>query len=307
MGPKTAVSEEVFKRLVELARKKTYFFSDIWRRSREQFGPAWVEEVTENVVRLFGPEQGSGWEEALRGYAEFSLDGMRHQEFFETNGRYRWSTLKEIQTQFYENEEHMMTKYLPGIFMAHYLWPHHFKLLTFFRREVLPCLAPAPRLFYEVGIGPGMYSRETLRNFPEVQGRGFDISPYSIAFTRRVLEAFGLAQRYEFVFGNVLTSPLPPERADFLVSHEVLEHMEEPERFVRILHDLVKPGGTAYITAAVNAGLSDHIYLFRSPQEVREMLSGQGWRILKQISEYAYAGMPIDVTPCATAFLCERN
>lgn len=299
-------SEEIFERLVKMAKGKTFLLSDIWHRSRGQFGAAWVEEIVENVLRVFGPEEWGGWEEAIRGYAEFSLDGMRHQEFFEAHGRYRWSQSKEIQEKFYENEEYMMKKYLPGILMSHYLWPHHFKILTFFRTEVLPSLEPAPELFYDVGLGPGMYSRETLRAFPQVRGKGFDISRYSIAFTRKVLEAFGLADRYGFVHGDIFTVELPDSMADFVVSHEVLEHLEEPARFCRILHDLVKPEGYAYITAALNAGLSDHIYLFRSPDEVEAILSQAGWKILKKQFEYAYTGMPMEWTPCIAAYLCER-
>ena len=302
--PRTA--DEIFARLAELARAKTPIFSDIWHRSREQFGPTWVEEIVDSVVRLFGPEEKGGWESAIRGYAEFALDAMRNQKFFEAHGCYQWSTLNEIQAKYYESEEHMMKNYLPGMYLSHYLWPHHFRLLTFFRTEVLSSLVPVPALFYDVGTGTGMYSREVLRAFPQVPGKGFDISPYSVKFTSNVLQAYGVADRYEFVLGNIFTTELPWETADFVVSQEVLEHLEEPERFSQILYGLTKAGGRAYITAAVNAGHSDHIYLFRSPEEVQAMLTRVGWKVLKWHAEYAYPGKPIDITPCVASFLCER-
>jgi len=90
-------SQEIFERLVQLAQAKTYLLSDIWYRSRKQFGQEWLEEVVENVSRLFGSQE-KDWEEAILGYAEFSRDGMRYQEFFETHGHYRFSTFKESST-----------------------------------------------------------------------------------------------------------------------------------------------------------------------------------------------------------------
>ena len=299
-------AEETFERLTAMARTKTHFFASIWPKTRDEFGSVWVEEIVDNIGRLFGSERDGGWEAAIRGYSEFALDAMRNQKFFETNGRYRWSSLSEIQGRYYESEDHMMKNYLPGMYLSHYLWPHHFKLLTFFRTQAIPALIPAPAVFFDVGIGTGMYSRETLRAFPQVRGKGFDISPYSVRFTRNVLQAYGLEDRYEFVLGDIFNTELPWETADFLVSQEVLEHLEDPEQFSRILYRLTKVGGKAYITAAVNAGHSDHIYLFRSPEEVQEMLTGVGWKILKWRAEYAYSGTPIEVTPCVTSFLCER-
>lgn len=300
-------SDEIFKQLTQLARSKTAFFSDIWARSKVEFGPAWLEELVDNVVRLFGtdPNQG-GWESLIRGYAEFALDAMRNQKFFEANGRYRFSSLKEIQGRYYESQEHMMENYLPGMYLSHYLWPHHFKLLTFFRKRVLADLTPVPEIFFDVGIGTGMYSREVLRAFPEVRGTGFDISPYSVAFTQNLLAAFGVRDRYQFVLGDIFTSKPSWETADFLVSQEVLEHLEQPRRFVQILYRLTKPSGLAYITAAINAGHSDHIHLFRSPEEVMKMLADEGWKVLRWHAEYAYAGKPIEMTPCVAGFMCQR-
>ena len=305
VGEKSA--QETFDRLAQIAREETFLLSDIWHRSRQQFGPSWVDEVADNVIRLFGPEEEGRWEEAIRGYAEFSRDSMRHQEFLEAHGRYRRSTLVELQQEFYENELHMMRHYLPGMLLSHYLWPHHFKLLTFFRQHALAGLPSTPELFYDVGIGTGLYSREILRAFPRVRGKGFDISPHSATFTGRLLQAYGLADRYDVALGDVLQREPPERAADFVVSQEVLEHLEDPRRFVAILRRMTRPGGRAYITAAINAGLSDHIYLFRSPEEVRSLLTEAGWKILGWQAEYAYDGTPIEWTPCVAAFFCERE
>lgn len=294
-----------FDRLAALARKRSYFFSDIWQRSRALFGEPWVEEFVDNIDRLFGREAG-GWEAAVDGYAEFALDAMRNQKYFEANRTYRYHSLAEIEGRFYRSEAHMMRNYLPGMFLSHYLWPHHFRLLTFFREQILPAVPAGARRFYDVGIGTGVYSREVMRALPQASGTGFDISEYSIAFTRNLLTAFGLSDRYSFVLSNIYTASLPEAKADFLVSQECLEHLEDPTRFCEILLALTRPGGRAYITAAINAAHSDHIYLFRSPDEVRALLEGVGWRIMTFRAEYAYTDRPAELTPCVAGFLCER-
>jgi hypothetical protein len=267
------------------------------------FGNDWTQELVENVVRIFGHKNNEGWQYAINGYIEFTLDVIRNQKFFEANGHYKWSRLEEVKSKYYDNENHMIKSYLPGIYLSHYLWPHHFKLLSFFREEVLKTLQD-PCLFYEVGIGPGLYSKELLLAFPKIYGKGFDISTHSASFTSNVLESFGLLDRYEVKLGNIFTMQLPQERADFVVSQGVLEHVEQPERFCQILYEMSI--GKAYITAAINAGQTDHIYLLRSPEEVEKMLKGVGWKILKRQAEYAYEGMPKEVTPCVAGFFCKH-
>jgi SAM-dependent methyltransferase len=294
-----------FDRLVEIARTKTPLFADIWNQSREKFGDDWVQEVSQNLRELVDSNAEKTWESALRGYAEFALDAMRHQKYFEKHRRYKWSSLQEIQERYYTNEKHMMENYLPGMFLSHFVWPHHFRLLSFFRNRVLSSFSTFPVLFYDVGIGSGIYSREVLRRFPEVRGKGFDISPYSVAFTRKLLEAAGLMNRYDFVLGNVF-SATPERTADFVISQEVLEHLEKPQQFIDILYNWTRNGGKAYITAAINAAHSDHIYLFRSPEEVETMLKAAGWTILDRQAELAYTGTPLEITPCVAGFFCQR-
>lgn len=299
-------TDAVFEQLAQLARAHTSLFADIWGRSRQAFGRAWVSELAENVVRLFGPEDTAAWEAALRGYAAFALDAVRSQERFAATGRYQATEFGEVRQQYYDSADHMLGRYLPGLFLSQYLWPHHFRLLRFFREEVVPRLIPPPTLFYDVGVGTGTYSREILRAFPATRGRGFDISPHAVTFAGRLLRAWGVSDRYEFVLGDVLEGEPAAPLADMVVSHELLEHIEWPDRLCRLLYALTRPGGRAYITAAVNAAHSDHIYLFRAPDEVEAMLTATGWRILAARAEPAEGDEEFDPRPCVCGFLCER-
>ena len=93
--------------------------------------------------------------------------------------------------------------------------------------------------------------------------------------------------------------------ADFTICQEVLEHVEDPERLCQRLHNITRAGGKAYITAAINAAHSDHIYLFRSPDEVRQLLESTGWKIIQSRAEYAYESNSAELIPCVAGYFCE--
>jgi SAM-dependent methyltransferase len=291
-------------RLSELARETTPFFADVWDRQEKEFGARWKEEVSENVLLLLGGDE-DRWKDALFGYADFSMEAIREQNFFEQYRRYRNSSASELLANCYEDENFMMTTYLPGLFLSHFLWKHHYRLLLFFRNEVLPDLR-SPEFFYEIGVGTGLYSREMLRAFPSVSGKGIDISRHSLEFTKRFLDLSGVLPRYAREQMDIFKTNLRSDTADFVICQEVLEHLEHPEKLCSAILSLVKPGAKAYITAAINAAHTDHIYLFRTESEVEAMLRSTGWKILKSRAEYAYEGKSAEITPCVAAFLCQK-
>ncbi len=292
-------------RISRLAAEKTPFFADVWQRQYNEFGELWARDISDALTLLFGSGE-EGWEDALIGYADFSMQALRCQQEFEKTRRYREASAEELLSSCYEDEEFMRASYLPGLFLSHYLWRHHYKLLKFFREDVLPG-AGEPANFCEVGVGTGLYSFETLRALPESHGKGVDISEYSLDFTRRLVRAAGLSGRYETAQMDVFRSlPGAPDSFDFVVCQEVLEHLEDPAKLCGILLELARPGAAAYITAAINAAHTDHIYLFRTPDEVEKMLVSAGWKIVDSRAEYAYEGKPKDVTPCVAGFFCRK-
>ncbi len=288
-----------------MAREKTPFFSDVWKRQEAEFGSPWIEDLASNISSLIGQESGENWENMLFGYADFSMEAVRHQKYFEEHRQYQPLSPDRSLQSFYDDENFMMTTYLPGLFLSHYLWRHHYRLLKYFRTDVLASLA-SPKLFYEIGVGTGLYSCETLKAFPQSRGKGVDISKHSVDFTKRLLEANNLSNRYSLEVMDIFKSNIRDESADFLICQEVLEHLEDPAALCRILWRLTKPGSKAYITAALNAAHTDHIYLFRTPAEVEQMLQSAGWKILSSCSELAYDGKPTEITPCVAGFFCQK-
>jgi 2-polyprenyl-3-methyl-5-hydroxy-6-metoxy-1,4-benzoquinol methylase len=179
----------------------------------------------------------------------------------------------------------MFDLYLPGILLSQFLWSHHYRQLQFFRERYVP-KASGARLFYDVGVGTGFYSKEMLVALRQVRGIGCDISEHSLGHTTRMLDRWGLAARFEPRWVDILEARLPP--ADCIVSVEVLEHLEDPPAFLRALHRMLRPGGVGYITAAINAPNADHIYLYRSIAEVTREIEEAGFRVLDQAEYLGY-------------------
>lgn len=294
-----------YEELKSRIQQKYPNFAPLWSQAEADGGPAWVEEFSAHTEYVFGGAAAPRLWEAVDGYAEFCTEAIRSQIFFEKHGRYKASNYAEVLEECYHSEDYMARRYLPGQFLSHFIWPHHRKMLRGYVDRFLPA-AGEIKLFYEVGVGCGMYSLKTLEARPEAEGVGFDISQYALDFTKRVADVHGLGRRYRIENRDIIGSP-PARLADFIISQEVLEHLEDPPAFIQALRNMVRPGGHGYITAAINAGHTDHIYLYRTPEEVRRQIEASGWTVLDEQVEFNYPNKPIELRPTVAGFLVRNS
>src|SRR5665213_200297 len=229
---------------------------------------------------------------------------LRNQSFYEKHRRYKASSYAECVDAYYHNADHMIRCYLPGMYLSHLLWPQHYNMLRGFRDGMLRRLEK-PKLFFEVGVGCGMYSKVLLEHFPDIRGIGFDISPYALKFTEDLVTLFDHGDRYTIEQRDIRHGY--HESCDFLVCQEVLEHLENPEEFCRWLYDMITPGGHGYITAAVNAAHSDHIFHFRDPLQLEAMLRAAGFQPKSLQEEFAAGYKTRELTPSLAGYLVERR
>lgn len=288
--------------LRDALRANHRFAADTVDRGAALFGVRWADEFEAVIGALFpSPESLTA---AAKGYATFAMQSMRLQAAFEREREYRPKSYDEAADEVYFNDRHMSEEYLPGLLLSHFLWPHHYRQIRFFDTAFVDAMRLAgASSFAEVGIGTGLYSGLLLRWLGEARGTGYDISPSSVRFTEGQLAALGVGNRYRTELRDITGTP-PEVAVEWLVCVEVLEHLEDPVDFLRGLRAAMAPGSKAFITAALNAAHADHIYLYRTGEDVLAHLQEAGFTLEQSFVGAAYRpsapGVPV---PLAAAFV----
>lgn len=279
------------KLIQEALTDKFPFFAKVIDKRASEFGDHWLDTFNEELEVFFGDDI-SRLNAAVKGYGHFALDAMKLQLKFDKTRRYESKSYAEVSQAVYMNRSYMFDLYLPGILLSQYLWPHHYRQLRFFHEKFASIVRERSfKSFYDVGTGTGFYSKETLRAIPAIRGHGYDISPFSLEHTDLMLERWGLTGRYVSERRDIL-SDVPKEQTDCIVNVEVLEHLEDPLRFLEGLLNLLRPGGIGFITAAINAPNADHIYLYRSLDEVCAQMEMAGFSVLESVEHVGYVPKP---------------
>ena len=147
-----------------------------------------------------------------------------------------------------------------------------------------PAIAPRPRSgggrYLEVGPGHGFL----LLTAAEIGGYdeflAVDLSDASVQQTESIVRHFQpdsnvAVRKMDFLDA----ADLEPSSFDAVVMGEVLEHVEDPARFLRRIAELAKPDAYVFVTTCINAPAVDHIYLWRTTDALEEMIRDAGLEI----------------------------
>jgi 2-polyprenyl-3-methyl-5-hydroxy-6-metoxy-1,4-benzoquinol methylase len=251
---------------------------DFMRKSTAELRPDEAERL--ETYLKYCLESGLTVEYVASSYDTVVKDVLREQVYFKRHGRYRYGTYAEVADSVYHNPDYM-GRYMHGVAVTQFLWPNHLQMFRFF-------VGTVPRQMFgrylEVGPGHGLFMMAAMRLCSFNEYLGVDISETSIALTHSVLEhpLFGPFDNYRLEHGDFLTIDLQGS-FEAIAMGEVLEHVEDAERFLGRARDLLAPGGYFYMSTAVNGAVIDHIYLFRTVTEVDDLVTGAGFRITDKI------------------------
>jgi 2-polyprenyl-3-methyl-5-hydroxy-6-metoxy-1,4-benzoquinol methylase len=266
-------------------------------RNIDRFGIQWEIDFDDLVGSIFSSSE--ELTRAVLGYISFSNQSMRSQAKFQKTGRYENVSFEEADRIVYQDRQYMTSEYLPGLLLSHLLWPHHYAQLCFFRDVIKDV---QPRLFSEIGVGTGLYSLLTLRSFPESAGVGIDISASSLGFAKNLISGAGIKERYSTLECDISSTTIDIQ-PDFVISVELLEHLEQPQKLLNGICNLIGAHGTAFVTAALNAAHTDHIYLYSKLEEVEIQVRSAGFSITDMFYEEAYRRRnESELVPAVVAF-----
>ncbi|PWB84394.1 MAG: class I SAM-dependent methyltransferase [Methylocystaceae bacterium] len=197
---------------------------------------------------------------------------MEEELFFRRENRYRLSTFAEAERTVYADRV-FMTRYMNGLLMTQLWWANHSSVLRYYRDSFLPGNKQQCR-HLEIGPGHGLflYLAASAPNAGAIAG--WDVSPASIAITRSAMNAMGATRPFDLSLVNMFEAP--GGQFDSLTFSEVLEHLENPAQALAAIANLLAPSGRAFIQAPVNSPAPDHISLFRSPEEIVELVRESG-------------------------------
>jgi len=96
-------------------------------------------------------------------------------------------------------------------------------------------ILPRHTSILDVGCGEGIALEKLVKMYPDRQVLGIDLEHENIEICR----SFGLTA----VYSDVTSLALPSSRFDFCMMIDILEHLTEPDKAVREIYRILKPGG----------------------------------------------------------------
>jgi 2-polyprenyl-3-methyl-5-hydroxy-6-metoxy-1,4-benzoquinol methylase len=166
-----------------------------------------------------------------------------------------------------------------GLALSSFWWSNHITMRRFFQHH-LPEWSNRTGIYREVGPGHGMYFLESIRKCRFQRYEGIDISPTSVAMTRRIINSgfFGSFPNATVLQADFLAaSNLLP--ADVLVMGEVLEHVEDPGLFLAKSYEMTVSDPVVFLTTCINAPAIDHLYNPETLEKLEHLFVDHGFVI----------------------------
>jgi 2-polyprenyl-3-methyl-5-hydroxy-6-metoxy-1,4-benzoquinol methylase len=198
---------------------------------------------------------------------------------FRRTGRYRLCALSDVIAEVYNNPI-VMGHYMRGLLISQLFWVNHASVMHYYVSSFLP---NTPTSFNHLEIGPG---HGLLLCFAAMDSKsktvsGWDISATSLESTRKSLLTLGLDKKVKLEIHDAATEKDDHSKFHSLVISEVLEHVEKPAELLSALKSRISAGGRIFINVPVNSPAPDHIFLWRTPEEVLEMVKATGYSIIE--------------------------
>ncbi|MFQ3594643.1 MAG: methyltransferase domain-containing protein [Sphingomonadaceae bacterium] len=202
--------------------------------------------------------------------------------FFRREGRYRLSTFAEAEREVYANAP-LMARYMNGLIVSDALWRNHACAMADFALHYLAGPGGEGR-HLEIGPGHGLLLHLALRHGRHSRIHAWDVSRTSIIHTGHVLEVLGQHRAVTLAIRNIYDREAVDAAAgcyDSVILSEVVEHLEDPLGALQSVRRLLAEGGRLWANAPANGPAPDHLFLFRHPDELADLIRRAGFEIVR--------------------------
>jgi 2-polyprenyl-3-methyl-5-hydroxy-6-metoxy-1,4-benzoquinol methylase len=219
---------------------------------------------------------------AIDAYIKLCSNMMKCQIEFMKTGRYPVDSSLDAFGNVY-NCESEMKPYMLGLAISQFLWETHYEMYSFFKDYIAKNYAQI-HSYLEVGPGHGLFLNKAMEYLnKKAKITVVDISPIAINITKSIINYFD-PQNTNIKYYDVDMLKLDlNEKYDFITMGEVLEHVNYPEELLIKLRNLLVPNGRAFVSTNVNSPAIDHVYHFKSVDEIRDMFHLYGLEVVKEL------------------------
>lgn len=220
---------------------------------------------------------------AVNAYLKMCRQMIKCQIYFMKTGKYPVDAAAQSAYENVYSNETEMASYMFGLALSQFLWPSHYEMFAFFRKH-LQEFSKNVSSYLEIGPGHGLFLRQAVEILDKkTMFTAVDISLASIKMTKSILDFFEPEKSSEIKYDNTdMLDFKGNTKFDFITMGEVLEHVNFPEKLLIKLAGLLNMQGCSYISTCVNAPAIDHVYHFKSVDEIRSMIKKYGLDILDE-------------------------
>lgn len=224
------------------------------------------ERLANDILKLCGERL----DEYCEDYRWMCEVFFREELYFRRHKQYRLSTLKEAREEVYEDGS-FMKRYMCGLLISQLIWRNHAAVFEVYRRNYLP-IFNSPFTNLEIGPGHGLFLGTMAQHKYCENSQGWDISEESLRITNENMNTLGVSNRVSLVRRDIADVKKSDPQFDSITISEVFEHVEQPDHVLAGLMNALKPSSYIFINIPVNSPAPDHIYLWRSPEDVERFV-----------------------------------
>ncbi|MBB6216429.1 2-polyprenyl-3-methyl-5-hydroxy-6-metoxy-1,4-benzoquinol methylase [Anaerosolibacter carboniphilus] len=238
-----------------------------------------AEELSNSLNQYF-LASGHNKLDVVKAYNKTCMEILREQIRFKKTGYYLCNSSQIVETEVYSDKD-KMRNYIIGLLLSYLFWPNHYAILDFFQKELNQvdtsrCL--------EIGAGHGLFTAQVLKKFNNAEINIIDISNESLQIAKEILCAFNLpTDNIHFMLQDFLKTGDGIAKFDFIIMGEVLEHVEDAPGFLLKAKELLDKDGKIFMSTCVNSPAIDHIYHFKTIDEIRNLIRSIGLSISDEI------------------------